>query len=216
MHSVFRWAGYALTTGLSFAGTTDAVVRVAWNRNPRPMPHQFARMLDSNLRLSYRNPGETLGLFGFEAGMTVLDAGCGTGLFTTEMARMVGPGGTVHAVDLQSPCLAGAAKRVSAAGLVDRVRFHHCGLYELPLPDESVDLSVLIATLGEVPNPLLALAELRRVTRIGGRVAISEESLDPAYMPARSVRALMGEAGFRFGGKSGSPMYYNMIFFRDV
>lgn len=216
MHTVLRWAGYALTTGLSFAGASEASVRVAWRRNPRPMPHQFAGLLDSGLRLSYRNPGETLGLYGFEAGMTVLDAGCGTGLFTTEMARMVGPVGVVHAVDLQAPCLASAAKRVAEAGLSERVRFHHCGLYDLPLPDESVDLTVMIAALGEAPNPLLALAELRRVTRVGGRVAISEESPDPAYLPARTVRDLMAEAGFRYGGKNSSLFCYSMIFYRDA
>ena len=171
MHTVFRWIGYALTTGISFAGTTEASVRVAMNRNPRPMPHQFAGLLDSGLRLSYRNPGETLGLYGFEAGMSVLDAGCGTGLFTTEMARMVGPEGTVHAVDLQQPVLVRAAQRVQEAGLADRVRFHHSGLHLLPLPDASVDLAVLIATLGEIPNPLAALAEVHRVTKVGGRVA---------------------------------------------
>ena len=179
MHIVLRSIGYAFTAGLGFAGTVEAGVRAGWRMNPRPMPHQFAGLLDHDLRLAYRNPGETLGLYGFEAGMTVLDAGCGSGLFTAEMARMVGPEGTVHAVDLQRPCVANSAKRLADAGLADRVRFHHCGLYALPLPDESVDLTVMIATLGEVPDPLLALTELKRVTRIGGRVAISEETPDP-------------------------------------
>ncbi|MEZ4584485.1 MAG: methyltransferase domain-containing protein [Caldilineaceae bacterium] len=65
----------------------------------------IAPLLDHGLRLRYRDPLETLGLFGIAPGMTVLDLGCGTGLFTAAMARMVGPTGTVHAVDVQQPML---------------------------------------------------------------------------------------------------------------
>lgn len=215
MYRALRAIGYAGTAGLSFAASTEAGIRAGWRMNPRPMPHQFARWLDHPWRLAYRNPGETLGLYGFRAGMTALDAGCGSGLFTAEMARMVGSDGTVHAVDLQFPCIARASKRIAEVELAARVRFHHCGLYELPLEDDSVDLAVVIATLGEIADRLLALAELKRVLKIGGRLAISEEVPDPAYLTSREVRHLSQASGFRYGGKSGSAFCYSMIFFND-
>jgi ubiquinone/menaquinone biosynthesis C-methylase UbiE len=216
MHKVLNSIGYASTVGLSIAATAEIGLRAGWRMNPRPMPHQFARWLDHSWRLAYRNPGETLGLYGFEAGMSVLDAGCGSGLFTAEMARMVGPEGMVHAVDLQLPCLVQASRRLAEAELSDRVRLHHRGLYALPLLNESIDLAVIIAALGEVPEPLLALAEIKRVLKVGARIAISEEIPDPAYLPARQVRQLMEETGFRYGGKSGSAFCYSMIFFNDI
>ena len=88
--------------------------------------------------------------------MTVLDAGCGTGLFTAEMARMVGPEGTVHAVDLQSPCISRTLRRIdgSQAGRPSAVpSLRLCTTCRWRM--SRVDLAVVIATLGEMPDPLL-------------------------------------------------------------
>jgi ubiquinone/menaquinone biosynthesis C-methylase UbiE len=215
MNKSLRGIGYAGMAGLSFAAAVEAGVRAGWRMQPRPMPHQFAGWLDHPWRLAYRNPGETLGLYGFKAGMTVLEGGCGSGLFTVEMARMVGAEGSVHAVDLQRRCISRASKRLAEAEMADRVKFHHCGLYELPLEDDSIDVAVLIATLGEVPDRLRALFELKRVLKDGGRLAISEEMPDPAYLAAGEVRQLLDAAEFRYGGKSGSVFCYSMICFKD-
>ncbi len=203
----------------SVAATVGAAVgsqvslRAEMWRRPRPMPHQMAHWLDHAARLKYRNPGATLGLFGLFGGMTVLDLGCGTGLFTAEMARMVGAEGTVHAVDLQPSMLARAQARLGRQGLAERVKFHAVGAYDLPLRDNSVDVAVLIAVLGEIPDPAQALAEVRRVLKPGARLAISEELPDPGYVPARQARNWGEAAGFGFGGKTGSPFCYSMVLF---
>jgi SAM-dependent methyltransferase len=205
--------GLAAVLG-AVVGSQVAMRGVVW-LDPRPMPHQMARWLDHPARLRYRNPGEILGLFGLFGGMTVLDLGCGTGLFTAEMARMVGQGGTVHAVDLQAPLLARARQRLEAAGLAGRVRFHHAGAYGLPLADNSVEVAVLVAVLGEIPNRPAALGELRRVLIPGGRLAVSEELPDPAYVPAPILRRWAEAVGFRFGGSTGSPFCYHMLLFNE-
>jgi ubiquinone/menaquinone biosynthesis C-methylase UbiE len=152
-------------------------------------------------------------LFGLFGGMTVLDLGCGTGLFTEEMARMVGSEGTIHAVDLQPRLLAAARRRLERVGLAQQVDFHAVGAYGLPLRDSSVDVAVLIAVLGEIPDRGRALAEVRRVLKPGARLAVSEELPDPAYVPAYLVRKWGEAAGFGYGGKSGSPFCYSTIFF---
>lgn len=198
--------------GVGIVAGSQASVRANQHRQPRPMPRQMAGLLDHPLRMRYRNPGETLGLYGLSAGMTVLDLGCGTGTFTVEMARMVGPQGLVHAVDLQQPVLERAQARVVEAGCGTQVRFHCAGAYELPLEDDSIDLAVVIATLGQIPDTLLALLELRRVLKPGARLAVSEELPDPGYMPAGLVRARVTEAGFLYAGRTGSPFCYSMIF----
>ncbi|MEZ4558989.1 MAG: methyltransferase domain-containing protein [Caldilineaceae bacterium] len=105
----------SLAAGAGSVIGTQVSLRVGQQRAPHPMPHQFAPLLDHGLRLRYRDPLETLGLFGIAPGMTVLDLGCGTGLFTAAMARMVGPTGTVHAVDVQQPMLDATAARLAAA-----------------------------------------------------------------------------------------------------
>ncbi len=202
----------------SLAASTGSVLgsqlsmRIGCLLQPRPMPHQFGALLDNPLRLRYRKPAETLGLYGFTSGMVVLDLGCGTGTFTVEMARMVGEQGTVHAMDLQRPLLDETRRRVEDAGLGRRVQCHHAGAEHIPLEDDSCDLAVLIATLPQIPDRYGALLELRRVLRPAARLAISEEALDPAYVPTWVTRHWLEDVGFILLGKTGSPFCYHMLF----
>ncbi|MBV7331951.1 methyltransferase domain-containing protein [Chloroflexi bacterium TSY] len=176
------------------------------------MPHQFARLLEHPLRRRYRQPTALLGEFGIHAGMSVLDLGCGSGLFTIEMARMVGERGSVHAVDIQRPFLELTQARLVADGLEHRVTLHHSGAYQLPLPDDSIDLAVLVATLGEIPDKPHALAELHRVLKPDGRIVVSEELLDPAYVSSRLAGGWLEEAGFDYGGRTDSFLYYTLLY----
>ncbi len=200
----------SLSLGLLLGSQT--VLRAAIATHPFPMPHQFGKLLDHPLRMQYRNVSETLGLFGFSAGMTVLDLGCGTGTFTVEMARMVGKNGLVHAADLQQPLLNASRQHVAEAGLSERVKFHNCAANKMPLTDESVDLVVMIATLGEIADKIDVLAEIRRVLKRGGRLAISEELPDPAYLPPMLVRQHVEEAGLQMLGRLGNPFCFSMLF----
>lgn len=205
----------SLLLGLGTAIGNQVTMRFACRRHPHPMPHQFANMLDHPLRMRYRNPIETLGDMGFAEGMTVLDLGCGTGTFTVEMARMVGSTGTIHAVDLQQSLLVQAATRVEQANLPASVHFHHSGAYQLPLEQSTIDLAVVIATLPQIPESQVALAELRRVIKPGGRLAISEELPDPAYVLPQITRRHAEAAGFTFAHQSGSPFCYTQIFINE-
>jgi ubiquinone/menaquinone biosynthesis C-methylase UbiE len=171
--------------------------------------------MDHELRLRYRPPLESVAALGLAPGSRVLDLGCGTGLFTEEMARQVGPQGKVHGVDLQTAMLDRAVERLRAANLRDRVSFHHSGAYRLPLADASIDAAILIATLCEIPNKLLALGELHRVLRPGARLAISEEMAHPAYVPPPVVKSWLTDAGFRYGGQMGNWFCYTLLFFKN-
>lgn len=213
--SVVRRVGQGLAAGAGAVVASQVVLRTGIWRAPRPMPHQVAKWLDHPLRLRYRNPGELLGLFGLYGGMTVADLGCGTGLFTVEMARMVGQSGRVHAVDIQAPMLAATQQRVDAEGMHDRVHYHHAGIHDMPLEDGSVDLAVMVAVAAELPARVMAFEEVRRILKPGGRLAISEELPDPAYAPAVVVRRWAEAAGFHLLGQTGSPFCYSMILSND-
>ena len=202
---------HAFSFGAGAFLSAQITMRVANRRNPRPMPHQFASLLDHPWRLRYRNPSETLGAFHFQPGDCLLDLGCGVGTFTEEMARMVGSDGCVHAVDIQAPLLEVTRRRLDAAELGQRARLHHPGAHDLPLADESVDLAVLIASLAQMPNPYAALREVWRVLRPGGRIAVSEELPDPAYVPAGVSESWLREAGFLLLGKTGTPFCYSVV-----
>ena len=97
-------------------------------------------------------------------GSLVLDVGTGTG---TAAAAAVAHGARVTAVDADPDMIATAAARVPAA------EFHVAALPALPFADRQFDLVLANFVLNHVGRPRAALAELRRVTIPGGRVAVT-------------------------------------------
>lgn len=215
MNPILAFLGNTLAAGAGAALGADATLRASNNLRPFPFPHQLASVFDGSVRRQYLDPGEVLGMYGVGAGLTVLDVGCGTGLFTIEAARLVDVNGLVHAVDLQAAMIRRTASRVAGAGVHEQVKTHHCGVASLPLADDSVDVAVLISTLGEIPDKSAALNELRRVLKPGARVGITEELLFPAHMRSATVRRWLEEAGFQFGAESGSPICRHTVFYNQ-
>ena len=204
-----------LAAGASLLVGSQVTLRAGVWMQPRPMPHQQAALLEHPLRLRYRNPSELLGRLGVFEGMCVADLGCGSGLFTLEMAQRVGEQGQVHAVDIQAQMINLAKARANAAGVGQHVRFYHSGLHTLPLPDKSLDVALMSAVLGQMPARLMALDEVRRVLKPGARLAISEELPDPGYTPAPLARRWAEQVGFRFGGLIGNPFCYTLLLFAE-
>ena len=212
MSFLLNFVAHTLASGIGAAAGLQATLRATQNLRPYPLPRQFAGMLDLPLRRQYLDPGEVLGMYGVNGGMTLLDVGCGTGLFTVEMARMLGDNGQVHAIDVQPSMIERTRARVAGAGVAHMVQLHHGGVYDLPFADDTIDLAVLISTLGEVPDKPAALSELRRVLKPGARLGISEELMFTTYQMPGSAGRWAEDAGFRFLAKTGSPVCYHTVF----
>jgi len=101
---------------------------------------------------------------GVAEGVRVLDVGTGSG---TVAALAVSRGASVVAVDAEPSMVALAARRVPAAS----VRL--AALPELPFEADTFDAAVANFVVNHVGDPLAALAELGRVVRPGGRVAVT-------------------------------------------
>lgn len=136
---------------------------------------------------------ETLAL---APGMTVLDAGCGPGRLTVPIAKAVGPGGRVVALDIQEGMLARAKTKTAAAGLTN-VEFVAAGLGEGKLSADHFDRAVLVTVLGEIPDRASAFAELFASLKPGGLLAVVEVIFDPHFQSRRTVTGLALSAGFR-------------------
>jgi 2-polyprenyl-6-hydroxyphenyl methylase/3-demethylubiquinone-9 3-methyltransferase len=97
------------------------------------------------------------------AGKTVVDIGCGGGLFAEEWARM---GAHVIGVDPSTSSLDTARAHAAASGLSIDYR-PGCG-ERLPLPDGSVDIACCVDVLEHVDDLDAVISETARVLRPGG------------------------------------------------
>ncbi len=97
----------------------------------------------------------------------VLDVGCGTGWFAAGLQR-ARPDLTVLGLDLS----AGMLGKARDAGATDLVQGDGT---TLPFADGAIDVIVGRGVLHHLPNPVLALAEWRRVVRFDGAVVLSSE-----------------------------------------
>ena len=115
-------------------------------------------------------------------GETVLDVACGTGNLAIPAART---GARVTGVDI-APNLVEQARLVAAGEGLD-IRFD-VGIAEaLPYADGSFDTVISMFGVMFSPRPEAALAELIRVTRPGGRIALA--NWDPAGFIGAMLRA---------------------------
>jgi len=105
-----------------------------------------------------------------QAGMDVLDCGCGPGSITVGLAAAVTPG-SVTGIDLEESQLAMARETASGLSLAN-VTFENADARNLPFEDGHFDAVFSHAMLEHLPDPMPVLAEMRRVLRPGGLVAI--------------------------------------------
>jgi ubiquinone/menaquinone biosynthesis C-methylase UbiE len=109
------------------------------------------------------------GLLDLRGDERVLDAGTGTGALAFALAPLVRE---IVAVDLVPELLAEARRR--ASGLTN-VTFAEGDAAQLDFGPVSFDLAGTLRTLHHVPRPELVVAELARVTRLGGQVLIVDQ-----------------------------------------
>lgn len=118
----------------------------------------------------YLEPGalEFLSRLQIAPGTRMLDVGCGAGQIAIPAARA---GAQVTGIDLASNLIEQAQVRAQAEGVP--VRFDVGDAEMLPYQDASYDLVVSLIGAMFAPRPNLVAAELLRVCRPGGRIAMA-------------------------------------------
>jgi ubiquinone/menaquinone biosynthesis C-methylase UbiE len=117
-------------------------------------------------------------------GHVVLDVGCGPGTDLPAMAAAAGPHGRVIGVD-QDPAMRDAARQRVRAH--PRVEIQAGDAHALPLETASVDRARADRVLQHLADPAWAVAEMRRVLRPGGRVALAEPDWDTLAVDAHDT-----------------------------
>jgi ubiquinone/menaquinone biosynthesis C-methylase UbiE len=104
-----------------------------------------------------------------QPGERILDVGCGPGYYVAEIAEEVGESGSVVGVDSSAPMLAVSAQRCAE---LPNTEFREGHATSLPVEDATFDAALSAQVLEYVEPVGAALAELHRVLRPGGRVAL--------------------------------------------
>lgn len=183
-----------------------------------PAPAFTGHFLDSTFRRKLQPPDKVIYRSGIKKGMRVLEIGCGSGAFTTFIARAVNEQGKVYALDIQSEMLNQLRYKLSKPENQDikNIELVNASAYKLPFDDDFFDLVYMITVLPEIPDQNKALQETKRVLKLGGILAVTEFLPDPHY-PLKSTVIKRGkEAGFVLDEVSGSFWNYTVRFKKSL
>jgi ubiquinone/menaquinone biosynthesis C-methylase UbiE len=104
--------------------------------------------------------------------LSILDAGCGTGMFSIGLA-LAEPGWRLTAVDASRGMLA-VARRQAARRRLQNISWRLCDITSLPFKEGSFDAVVVAGVMPNLNEPARALSEFHRVLGSGGRLVTVE------------------------------------------
>ena len=110
-------------------------------------------------------------LMGLCPGDGVLDVACGTGNFTRDFARVVGPEGLAVGLDASETMLRRAVAETQKTDL-DQIAYVRGDVIEMPFRPQSFDAVCCFAALNLFADPMAALDSMTGVLTPGGRIAI--------------------------------------------
>jgi len=176
-----------------------------------PVPSFMSYLLDSPWRRLFQPPAQVVDWAKIDQGLHVLELGPGPGTFTLDIAGRVGDGGHVTAVDISPVMIARLEAKIARAGVAN-VTPRVAAAYELPLPDASVDRVFMMTVLGEIPDRERALAEVRRVLKPDGLLAVGEFIPDPDFPMPQTVVGWCRQSGFQLVDLNGNMLHYVALF----
>lgn len=142
--------------------------------------------LPSGARAWALGVGNPLRYATLDPGDTVVDLGCGSGIDVLLAARAVGESGTAIGVDFLEEMIERARRFASQADL-GNTEFLVGDIENLPLPDASVDSIVSNGSINLAARKSRVLAEASRVLRSGGRLCVTDLTIDEEELPPEII-----------------------------
>jgi SAM-dependent methyltransferase len=171
-----RWTDRAFLRDVQYRTDANLTARQSIYAYQQPPVDMIGGVLDL-----VRPPGTEA-----EKAETVADIGCGNGLYLAELARR-GRGGHLVGMDLSLGMLHAVRQRTRRPALLA------ADAAALPLRDGSADLTLAMHMLYHVPEPELAVRELRRITR--GRLVVGLNGVDHHREMRELITAALASLG---------------------
>ncbi len=183
----------------SVAASRDGIGKVYMGREiAGVMGWQGASWLEREERQQEERGDLLLRELGLKPGMAVADIGAGTGYYARRMAPLVGAGGSggvVYATDVQPEMIKMLEDGAKKAGL-SNIKPVLGGLQNANLPDNSIDLAIMVDVYHELEFPFEVIDSLVRALKPGGRIAYVEYRAEDARVPIKALHK-MSEAQVR-------------------
>ena len=152
------------------------VIRVGRKLFHFPAPAFIGPFLDSDFRRRLQPPDKLIQRSGVKKGMQVLEVGCGSGAFTTFVARAIGEKGKVYALDIQEKMLEQLKNKLLKPDNRDikNIEMINKSAYELPFENNSFNGVFCTGTLHLFPKEILRqiFSEMDRILKPDGRILI--------------------------------------------
>ena len=150
-----------------------------------------------------RRPDEVVAALQLKPGMTVVDLGAGSGIFTRRFAKAVGPTGRALGLDVDPDAVASLRKDAASLAL-GNYEARQVAADDPGLPPGSADVIFLSNTYHHLEDRVAYAAKLRAALRPGGRLVIVDFPPDaemrrsmPGHPDRAQVEKEMTAAGFR-------------------
>ncbi len=165
---------------------------------------EWLKTLDSAPRVAKLKVDEVLAVLNVLPGSVVADIGAGSGIFTWPLAKAVGGGGRVYAVDIEK----GLVERLARRAGEEKMPHVQAVLGEFTdpkLPAKEVDLAFIFDVLHHIENRAEYLKNLAQYLKAKGRIAVIDfhpelgpHKNDPALQVTKDqARAWLAAMGFK-------------------
>jgi ubiquinone/menaquinone biosynthesis C-methylase UbiE len=188
-------------TPLGAAALGTLAAALWWRKNPSACPYGQRFWVEAPHPIITRE--RLRAVLRPEPGERLLEIGVGTGYYSLDLAGWTGPEGTLELFDLQQKFLDHVMRAAGERGLTNLVPTQGDAT-ALPYDDASVDAVVLTAVLGEIPDTAIALREIRRVLKPGGRLVVGELFGDPHFTTLTSLKDQGAATGLDYQEHSGN------------
>ena len=132
-----------------------------------------------------------------QKGTVFLDVACGKGAYALKAAEIVGPQGTVYAVDLWEDGISGLKTAIEAGGRPNIKAIWGDASRHIPVANQSVDVVLLATVLHDFVEDQTAdgvLQEIVRVIKANATLAIMEfKKVDGPPGPPKNIRLTPAE-----------------------